>query len=312
MRDYTFASALLATKSTALLTKLQFRELQTADDSGYVLKLQSLGYSVGIKNISVETIIENETINLKEELMQILPYDDLPFFFFSKYDLTNIRSLYKKKMLKAEEGTFLESGLLSKKDLEKAILKDDYFSIEEPYKSLFSLVSEKTFSTSQELANFIQGAFQNLIFNKIKERKDDVIEKYFVLSTDVNNLMSLLRARRMKLDEETFKANTLEHGELPASEVVALLKSTNREVAARYSSLHMGKFVLPLEQYFLDSDFELLEHALLRIILDENTDFKVDITSSAAIIDYVVRKQIEIIDIRRLYLDRNAVLMVRS
>jgi hypothetical protein len=38
----------------------------------------------------------------------------------------------------------------------------------------------------------------------------------------------------------------------------------------------------------------------------------IDIKSSAAIIMYIIRKQIEIIDIRRLYLNRDAKLMVEA
>ena len=310
MRDYTFASALLSTKSAGLLSKTQFRDLQATDESGFVLKLQALGYSVSNKNAIVEAILEGEVINLKEEIIQILPYDDLPLLFFTKYDLTNIRSYYKNKLFKSEISDFEEAGFLSKKDLEKAILHDDYLALVEPYKSLFALMNENTFASSHELVSFLQDTLQMLVFNIIKDRKDEALEHYFVISTDISNLLSLLRARRMKFDEEQLRFNLLSHGQMSVSDVLVLLNSDSRDLINRYSSLYMSKFVAPLQEYFANNDFSLLEQSLLHIMIQENKDYAIDITSTASIIDYVVRKQIEIIDIRRLYLDRKAVLMV--
>jgi hypothetical protein len=46
-----------------------------------------------------------------------MPHDDLPSFFFSKFDLTNIRAFYKKKLFKASTGPYEEAGFLDEKVL---------------------------------------------------------------------------------------------------------------------------------------------------------------------------------------------------
>jgi hypothetical protein len=64
--DYTFASALLSTKSASLLIKAQFRELRNADDDGFILKLQSFGYGVGEQPKAVEAIVGAEVFETKK------------------------------------------------------------------------------------------------------------------------------------------------------------------------------------------------------------------------------------------------------
>ncbi len=312
MTDYTFASALLNTKSASLLSKPQFRELKTADDEGYILKLQSFGYGLDDKSKAVDAIIAGEVLKLKEELIEIMPYDNLPSFFFTKYDLTNIRSLYKKKFFQAETGPFEIAGFLSEKELSQAIIKDDYYGLIEPYKQLITKVDEQFLQDSFELVTFIQKTFQKLLHEQILKRKDSSLEKYFAISTDINNLLSLLRGRKMKLEARMIEENLLELGSIEISEIKDLLYVSDHEIVTRFSTLYMARFCEPLERFFESGDFATLEHSLLTILLDELSSDAIDIKSSAAIIMYIIRKQIEIIDIRRLYLNRDAKLMVEA
>lgn len=312
MNDYTFASALLATRSANLFTKNQFRDLKGCDDQAFVHKLQSFGYGVSLKNVMVDALVESELLKMKEELLEMLPNDDITMFFFTRYDLTNIRNFYKKKLFNIDLDTFEKAGSLSQKDLEKAILRDDYFAISEPYKTLFVSLAGRSFASTGELINVIQATFQNLLYEQIVARKDESLLTYFVISTDISNLLTLLRTRRLKLSIEQLRLGLLGHGLLDSESIVAMYALDDKEVMARYSSLYMSRFALLISQYFDDKDFVNLEHGLMKILLEELKPLQLDIRSSAILIEYVVRKQIEIIDIRRLYLDRNATLMVNA
>lgn len=312
MVDYTFASALLSTRSALFLTKNQFRDLKATDEQGFVLKLQSLGYGVGNKTASVDEILSLEVIKLKEELSTILNDDNLLLFFFSKYDLTNIRSFYKKKLFKTPVGPFESVGLLSEKVLDQAILKDNYFGIVAPYDQLFTKMSEQTFKTFEGLANYLQSTFQELLYQELIQRKDEALLTYFVLSTDINNLISLLRAKRLKLNAQQLRDGLLDHGSIDANDVAILLDSDSKVIVERYSNLYLSRFVKPLAQYFEDGDLSALERNLLKVLLDELKPMQIDITSSASIIAFVIAKQIEIVDLKRLYLDRESALMVEA
>ena len=312
MSDYTFANALLATKSASLLSNHQFRELKSTDDAMYLLKLQSFGYAPGEKEQNVDEVVKNEVIKLKEELMSILPNDDLPLFFFTKYDLTNIRSFFKNKFLRTEIESFEDAGYLTYKDLELSILKDNYYGVMAPYKELFSHFFQSSYEDSFTLVNEIQRVFQGLLSEAISKRKDIVLKTYFVISTDINNLLTLLRINKMQMDIVILENNLLDYGSIPVKEIALLHNASSRDIITRYSSLYLTRFVEPLEHYFSDGDFVKLEHALLKILLEELEPYQVDIKSTASIIAYVVRKQIEIVDIRRLYFDRKASLMVGS
>lgn len=312
MSDYTFASALLSTKTASLLNKVQFRELRNTDDSGFVLKLQSFGYGLGKQNKTVETILESEVLKLKAELMEIMPHDDLPSFFFTKFDLTNIRAFYKKKLFKAEAGPFEEAGFLSEKELSKAIFNDDYYGLQEPFKQLISEANNHPFENSQSLVNFLEHSFQRLLGELVINRGDPSLVKYFVISTDINNLLTLLRVGKLKIPSDRIKINLLDHGSITADDLAKLANAPKRDVIARYATLYLTRFSEPLESFYEDGNFTLLEHALMKYLLDELAIDAVDIKASASTIIYAMRKQIEILDIRRLYLDRAANLMVET
>ena len=312
MNDYTFASALLATKSADLLTKNQFGDLRQADDAGFVLKLHALGYGLDNKNHTVSEIVESEVIKLKEELREITPHDDLSLFFFAKYDLTNIRSFYKKKLFNIEFSPIEEAGHLSEKELTLAILKNEYSTVDDLYKNLFFRISEQQFQNVNALVHSLQQTFQDLLFEAVLARKDEALKTYFVISTDINNLLTLLRVRRLELNAEYLRSNLLGHGSIDIEEITALLPLQKRDIAERYSLLFMSRFVEPLERFFSEGDFAALEHSLLKVLLEELNSLQIDIRSSSAIITYVIRKQIEIIDIHRLFLSREAPLMVEA
>lgn len=312
MSDYTFASALLSTKTASLLNKVQFRELRNTDDSGFVLKLQSFGYGLGEQNRTVETILESEVLKLKAELMEIMPHDDLPSFFFTKFDLTNIRAFYKKKLFKAEAGPFEEAGFLSEKELSKAIFNGDYYGLREPFKQLISEANNHPFENSQSLVNFLEHSFQRLLGELVINRGDPSLVKYFILSTDINNLLTLLRVGKLKIPIDRIKINLLDYGSISTDDLAKLVNAPKRDVVARYATLYLTRFSEPLESFYEDGNFTLLEHALIKFLLDELAIDAVDIKASASTIIYVMRKQIEILDIRRLYLDRAANLMVET
>ena len=310
MTDYTFASALLSTKSASLLNKAQFRELRNADDDGFILKLQSFGYGVGEQPKAVEAIVGAEVLKLKRELSEIMPNDDLAPYFFTKYDLTNIRAYYKKKLFQAELGPFEPAGFLTEKELSQAILKNDYYNLQEPYKHLIFEANNQTFSDSHSLVTFLEKTFQKLMYEQIKSRQDASLEKYFVISTDINNLITLLRSRKLKSDAEQVKNNLLDCGSISIADIVHLVEASDREVTSFYATAYLTRFSEPLDLFFEDGNFSSLEHALLRFLVDELTSDTVDIKSSANIIIYVIRKQIELIDIRRIHLDRASAAMV--
>jgi vacuolar-type H+-ATPase subunit C/Vma6 len=312
MIDYTFASALLSTKTASLLNKAQFRELRNTDDDGFLLKLQSFGYGLGDKSTTVEAIVASEILKLKEELLEIMPHDDLPSFFFSKFDLTNIRAFYKKKLFKASTGPYEEAGFLDEKVLSKAIFNDDYYALQEPYKQLISNTANRVFDSTQSLVTFLEQTFQALLHDFILMRNDPSLTKYFVISTDINNLMTLLRAEKLKLSTEQLKNSLLDFGSITPEEIAKLLNVSKREVVARYTTLYLTRFSEPLEAFYEDGDFTNLEHALIKFLLDELSNEAVDIKACATIIIYVIRKQIEVIDLRRLYLDRSCNLLVEA
>ena len=99
---------------------------------------------------------------------------------------------------------------------------------------------------------------------------------------------------------------------LTPEEIAKLLNVSKREVVARYTTLYLTRFSEPLEAFYEDGDFANLEHALIKFLLDELSNEAVDIKACATIIIYVIRKQIEVIDIRRLYLYRGCNLLVEA
>jgi len=310
--DYTFASAFLSAKAATLLDRDQFLDIKKADDDGFILRLQALGYGIGAKGVDVEEIIAREISLLKSELLFILPDDALVVYFFHKYDLTNIRTYYKTRFFNLAKGPIERVGFLDERTLERAIIFGDCANVREPYKTLFAAIEGKSFADPSELSAYLQVTFQDIMYEDILARCDEPLMAYFVLSTDIANLSTLLRARQFELEPFMLKSALLERGEMPIADILALCDADSRAIIERYSRLYMSRFKKPLEQFFLGGGFASLEHALLKVLLDELKPFQSDIRSSASIISYVVSKQIEMADVRRLYVDRSARIMADS
>jgi hypothetical protein len=50
---------------------------------------------------------------------------------------------------------------------------------------LISEANNQTFSDSHSLVTFLEKTFQKLMYEQIKSRQDASLEKYFVISTDI-------------------------------------------------------------------------------------------------------------------------------
>lgn len=308
--DYTFASSYLSTKASSLLTKEQFLELKKVSDENFILKLHSFGYGLKTQDNLITSLIKDETLILKKELLEVVLDENLIMFFFTKYDLVNLRSYLKEKLFQIKRGPFEEAGFLSEKDLENVFTFDDLTFLIEPYKTLLLNLYEQTFNSVNELVIYLQQKFQTLLFEEVYETKDEPLKIYFQMSTDINNLITLLRFRKLGLSKNELQHHLLGHGTLEVDEIINLLNKEDEEIIEKYSNLYITQFVKPLEKVFLTNDYSFLEIELLDLLLKEIKPFEVDVQSSASIIRYVILKQIELIDLRRIYHNREAKLMV--
>lgn len=309
MIDYTFASAYLGTKESSLLFKEHFYELKKVSDEGFVLKLQSFGYGLHNQNNSLYDLVNDEIIFLKKELLETVQNDQLVMMFFTKYDLVNIRSLYKKKLFQIENESFEKAGFISEKILNDAFIFEDYTQLVEPYKTLLLKVNEKQFRSVNELVTYLQLTFQSLLFEKIIKSKDKPLLVYFCMSSDISNLLTLLRFRKMKLNTDDLAIHLLNHGTLEVSEIEKMAKASDDELLMKFANLYMGQFAKPLEEALKTHDYSLLEQRLLLLLIEELKPLEIEIKSSATIIKYVILKQIELIDLRRLYDNRDVLLV---
>lgn len=311
MSNYTFASAYLGTKQSSLLTKEQFSELRKVNDENYVLKLHSFGYGLETKNHSLNELVNNEMIFLKKELCEILQNEQLVMMFLTKYDLVNVRSLFKKKLFQIDDDIFEAAGFIDEKVLKDAFLYDDYTHLIEPYKTLILKTNEQKFVSVSELVIYLQQTLQQLLFEKIKKSRDKCLLVYFQMSNDISNLLTLLRFRKMKLKDEDLEDHLLNYGTFEVSEIIKIAHVSDEEILNRYSNLYLSQFRRPLEEALKSHDYSLLEQRLLLFLIEELKTLEVNLKSSATIIKYVILKQIELVDLKRLYANRN-ILLVRE
>ncbi|MDY0100784.1 MAG: hypothetical protein WCZ47_03805 [Bacilli bacterium] len=309
MVDYTFASAYLGTKQSSLLSKEHFLELRKVSDENFVLKLHSFGYGLGHQNSSLHKLVDGEILHLKKELLEVVQNDQLVMIFFTNYDLVNIRSFYKKKLFQIKDEVFIEAGFIKEKVLRDAFVFDDYTNLIEPYKTLLLKTNEKSFNNVNELATYLQLTFQDLLYEKIIKSKDQSLLIYFQMSTDISNLLTMLRFRKMKLKMDELSLHLLTHGTLEVGDIKKIAGASDDELFNKFANLYMGQFAKPLEEALKTHDHALLEQRLLLLLIEELKPLEINLESSAAIIKYVILKQIEVIDLRRLYANRDVLLM---
>ena len=307
--SYVFASGVIAAKSGNLLSETQYLTLLKTDKSEYFKTLRDLGYGFDHVAIYLDEVIANELVKTKTELLAIVPYPKIIRLWFLKYNLVNIKTIIKNHLFpNSSKPTFERAAIIAISELKEALINQNFDNVSDDNQLLLQELSPLTIDnnrSSQEISNIIDQIVYKHIFSGVNELNDEALLHYFKKQIDANNLTTLFRAQNINLPAEELARSLLENGNVDIDTLVSIFDKRPDE-QTEVLKLHYSDNVLKaLAKYYDDNNLSKLNHALLQDLIDSMVDFNYETFTSGPLINYLLKKEIEIRNVRILYFDKD-------
>ena len=302
--SYVFASGVIAAKSGNLLSETQYLTLLRTDKSDYFKTLRDLGYGFDHIAIYLDEVISNELVKTKTELLAIVPHPQIIRLWFLKYDLVNIKTVIKNHLfVRNSKPTYEKAATIGISELKEALINQNFDNVSDDnqllLQELSQLIIDNSFS-SQEISNIADKIVYKYIISGTYELNDKALLHYFKKQIDANNLTTLFRAQNINLPVEELANSLIENGNFDINTIVSLYNKRPDE-QTEVLKLHYSDNVLKaLAKYYDDNNLSNLNQTLLQDIIDSMVDFNYETFTSGPLINYLLKKEIEIRNVRRL------------
>lgn len=306
--SYTFASGAINAKSASLFTENQYLTLLKTDKSEYLKVLRDFGYGFDHVSYYLDEVIANEQVKTKTELLQIVPNPQIIKLWYLKYDLINIKVVLKSYLFtKNNDETFEKAGTISIHELKEALINQNFDKVsdinQELLKRLSHLSKERT-ASSQMISSMCDQIVYSYLLEETKKFNDETLLTYFKSLIDARNLITLFRAQRIKLSDSELMSFLIDGGNVQ----VSVFKSTFNERIDDQKELlklhYSNDIILALDSLIENNNLTDLEQALNQDILSKIKIFQYDTFTSGPLINYLLMKEYEISNVRRLYFDK--------
>ncbi len=230
--DTIFAYAVGRTRAleTRLLDRARFERMIDASSAEEALKvLGESAYANAVAELpdvhDFETILAAELKETFDLILKISPRPELISIMALRYDIHNLKVLFKAKYLGVKSDLLIPVGSLELDKMELAVNEDDYRDLPARLRKAAENISEDFLvNRDPQVIDLLldQVLYDQLIF-AARDSGIKLLEGMFVRQIDLTNLKSLIRVKRMGLDRELLKNILLPHGSIPTDRITGML-----------------------------------------------------------------------------------------
>ena len=220
-----------------LLDKAQIERMIDANTSEGALKvLQETEYAAFMNEVrrpdDYEILLSNELVRLYKTMYEASPLKEIIDVMALKYDYHNIKVLVKGKILDKDFSQMLiPVGMVGVNDLKSAINGEDFGRLPKKMEECLRKIFEKFEETNDPqfidlIADQYLYAHIHEIANK-KNIKDKALDRYLTNLIDLNNVKTLLRAKKQDKNVNFFLDAIVPGGSIDASKFRSLYIETS-------------------------------------------------------------------------------------
>jgi vacuolar-type H+-ATPase subunit C/Vma6 len=309
--NYPYANGVIATIDESLFDAKKLAKLENLSKQGFIKALSDMNYGKG--GNSIEGLIENEMVSVKELIDSISPDKDLSDLFFLFHDVTIIKAYLKMKYFNISKRDFSQTiGNLSNESLKSAVFENDYNSLPKDYQKLLTIINEsidKLVNDKELNAREFSAAIDKAVFKfiKIKLRfsRQIALTTYFKAYVDFRNLLSFVRSIRLGWSIDKFGEMFIDFGKIPYTVYSSVYSHENTMVVRALEDYYSGRLSKVLIKYFENSDLDILERSFDELMIELMKEFKHDSFSIGPMIYYYLIKEAEAKNIKLLYAGGN-------
>lgn len=237
--------------SRTLLTRAAIERMIAACDIAEMARvLAEAGWGEAHTQEQVEALADARLAQACRLLREITPDEQVTDCFLLRYDIVNLKALFKARMLGTKDVLLSDNGLIEPETLRRCVGEGKYAALGEEMRPALEEVERRI--ALEEDALFVDARLDRLLFEMIADRLaraaklDKALRDYFAALSDKTNVLIALRVRRMGREEALCQEMFVRGGRLTPQEVFHAVAEDRGVAAPARAKLEPG-FVRALE-----------------------------------------------------------------
>lgn len=300
--NYPYANGIISAKVETILTRQKLTKLIGLKKKEIIKNLIDLGYGESKDDVTLEKLTDEELTKTKNFLNNLQVDKKIIDIFYLSYDLIKIKGISKAKLF--EQNFFSEDklGLLSNEAVQEALI-GNFDLIPKSFIKLFSAINSKISEdlTSREVSSLIEQEVISFIFANIKSSES--LKDYFEVIIDFSNLRTFIRTKKMSWNQEEMKSMLLPKGKIAKEVFFNAFHKSDSEIVKTFNNYYQEKLSEIISRYFQDKNISNFDFSLDNLKLQIVEQYQFDIFGMGPIIDYYLKKETEITNIKLIYLN---------
>jgi len=228
---YGYAVARVKAMETQLLDQSQFERMINSSTTEEAVKvLSETGYSASVAELddvyNFETILADELSYVFNTVYKISPVPELIGMLALRYDIHNLKVLFKSKFLGVKSDLLIPVGSLDIAKLEYAVGEDNYLLLPEKLRRAANSINEDFMINRdpQIIDLILDRVLYEQLIDAAREYDAPFLEGLFVRQIDLNNLKTLIRVKRMGLSRDFLARVLLPNGTLSVDRLTSMFE----------------------------------------------------------------------------------------
>lgn len=303
---YAYAVGRTRALETRLLDRARFDRMIDATSAEEALKvLAESDYANAVAELAdvhdFESMLAAELKEAFDLILKISPKPELISIMALRYDVHNLKVLFKAKYLGIKSDLLIPVGSLELDKMEYAVAEEDFRDLPEKLRRAAEDVSEDFLVNRdpQVIDLLLDQVLYDQLVSSARERGINFLEGMFIRQIDLTNLKSIIRVKRMGLNRELLKNILLPHGSIPNDLLAGMLDEPLESLITMLSMSDYADLVSEGVRNWLDrgtvSSLEKLSDDYITAYLKKGkwTPFGLE-----PLVGYLWAKEIEIKNIR--------------
>lgn len=303
---YAYAVGRTRALETRLLDRARFDRMIDATSAEEALKvLAESDYANAVAELAdvhdFESMLAAELKEAFDLILKISPKPELISIMALRYDVHNLKVLFKAKYLGIKSDLLIPVGSLELDKMEYAVAEEDFRDLPEKLRRAAEDVSEDFLVNRdpQVIDLLLDQVLYDQLVSSARERGINFLEGMFIRQIDLTNLKSIIRVKRMGLNRELLKNILLPHGSIPNDLLAGMLDEPLESLITMLSMSDYADLVSEGVRNWLDkgtvSSLEKLSDDYITAYLKKGkwTTFGLE-----PLVGYLWAKEIEIKNIR--------------
>lgn len=303
---YAYAVGRIRAMETRLIDRSKLNRMIEAPSPDEVLKiLAETDYATAVAGLEsyhdFESVLSEEISRTFKELQNMSPRPEIIEILMLRFDVHNLKVLFKAKYLEIKAELLLSSGTLPLPKLQEAVAALDFREFPPRLRPVAEQIAgEFEINRDSQLIDLIldRFLFTELIYAS-REVRSVFLEEFFQKQIDLTNIKTFIRVQRIGRDREFLKKVLLPHGRLAPELFTGLLGDSLDTLVRELAMSAYGPLVEEGVREWLDhkslARLEKLADDFITAFLQrgKQTPFGLE-----ALIGYLWAKEIEIKNIR--------------